>query len=458
MSDISMMGAFSGVDMSMINSIMNAEAAKGVRFTDQKQKYTASQNAWKDMNTRLDNLYKRLDDLQNPETFNSKAVNMTGPENVKVTASTSAATGNYQLQVAQLATQARLTGDQVVVTGDIRTELGHSGTLTVNAVDINIEASDSLRSISEKINQSSEATGVRSNIVDNRLVLTHTEYGETPDIIIGGDVTGELGLSGIDTVSGQNSRFSIDGLTIERSSNTVDDAIDGVTFELTNVHTGSETTRVSVTEDLDKAAETLQKFVEQYNSTQSFITSQLSVGDPSASGNKTGTLAGDGTLMRLQSSLRSMVSSRESHGTLIKGLQELGVSVDRSGVASFDRDKLETQIRTNPNEVKDFFSSSTTIPGEAGEADVTERKGFSRDMRSFVNQYISSSSGVIKTRQDTYDRMIRDVNKRIERFDERLAMRKDRYIRQFSALDAAMMQAESQMTMMFNQLMGTQGG
>lgn len=457
MSDISMMGAFSGVDMAMINSMIEAEAAKGKRFTAQKQEYTTSQNAWKDMNTRLDNLYNRLDDLQKPDAFNSKAVSMTGPENVKVTTTASAATGDYQLQVDRLATQTRLTGDQVGVTGDIRTELGHTGTLTVNGVDIAVEATDSLLAINEKINGSSDDTGVRSNIVDNRLVLTHTEYGAN-DITVAGDVVGDLGLAGITADTGQTSQFSIDGLVIERSSNTVDDVIDGVTFDLTNVHAEGETTRVSVTEDLDKAAETLEKFVEQYNSTQGFITTQLSVGDPSVSGNKTGTLSGDGTLMRLQSSLRSMVTSRETHGTSLNGLQALGVTVDRSGVASFDREVLETQVKEKPNEVKDFFSSSTTIPGEAGAEDSVERNGFSTDMRSLVNQYISSSNGVIKTRQDTYDRMIRDVNDRIDRFDERLEMRKERYIRQFSALDTAMMQAESQMNTMLGQLGGNQGG
>lgn len=447
---MNVMGLYSGIDMSMVDQIMEAEAAKGKRFTTQKQEYTTSQNAWKDTNTRLDNLYKRLDDLQNAETFNAKSVDMTGSENVEVTASTSAATGNYRLQVSQLATQTRLTGNQVNKGEDIGTALGQSGTLRLNAVDIEITETDSLRSISEKINQSSDKTGVSSNIIDNRLVLTHTEYGET-DITVEGGIASALGLEGVDAVKGQGSQFYIDGLMIERSSNVVDDVIEGLSIQLTNTHEGNDSTVVTITEDMDKAAETLQAFVDQYNSTQSFITSQLSVGDPSVSGNKTGTLAGDGTLMRLQSSLRSMVTSRDDQGTSIKGLQDLGVSIDRNGTASFDRTKMETQIKTNPNEIKDFFSSSSRVTDAEGETS-TVTKGFSRDMRSLVNQYISSSDGIIKTRQDSYDRMIRDVNQRIERFDERLAMRKDRYIRQFSALDTAMMQAESQMNFMFSQL------
>lgn len=465
---MNVMGLYSGIDMSMVDKIMEAEAAKGVRFTQQKEQYTKSQNAWRDMNTRLDSLYKRLEDLQKPDTFNSKAVNMTGPENIKVEAATTAALGNYRVQVQQLATQTRLTGSRVDTGGDIRSALSKSGTLELNLDDdrtfsIDITEEDSLRSISEKINSSTDDTGIRASIVDNRLILSHIEYGEK-SLSVGGSLADDLGFNGVTADTGRTARFTIDGLEIERSSNIIDDVIDGTTFTLTNVHSGTESTLVSVTENLDKAAEAMQKFVEQYNSTQNFIKSQLSVGDPSASGNQTGTLVGDGTLMRLQSTLRSKLTSQESHGTSIKGLQDLGITVDRSGTASFDRSILDTKIRDNPNEVAQFFSSSERISeettdeeGNAISSTRTERKGFSQDMRTFVNQYISSSNGIIKSRRDTYDRMIRDVNQRIERFEERLEMRKDRYIRQFSALDTAMMQAESQMDFMFSQLGMNQG-
>lgn len=469
---MNVMGLYSGIDMSMVEQIMEAERAKGVRFTQQKEKYTKSQNAWKDMNTRLDSLYKRLDDLQKSDTFNSKSVKMTGPSNVGVTATSSAATGDYRVQVKQLATQTRLVGGKVNLPedGDIRTALGLTkGEITLKIGEdktetIEIDETDSLRSISDKINSKTNESGIRSSIVDNRLVLTSTEYGDKSLIVEGSlaqelrlsDYTDEYGLKEITAEKGQEAKFTIDGLEITRSSNAVSDVIEGLTFNLTTVHTGTESTVVSVTEDLNKAADALQKFVEQYNSTQNFITSQLSVGDPSAENNETGTLVGDGTLMRLQSSLRSMMTSSESHGTSIKGLQDLGVTIDRNGTASFDRSKLDKQVKENPDEVKDFFSSSKSVTDDEGQTS-TETKGFSRDMRTFVNQYISSSNGIIKSRRDTYDRMIRDVNDRITRFEERLDMRRDRYIKQFTALDTAMMRAESQMDFMFSQLNMNQG-
>lgn len=458
------MGLYSGIDMSMIDQIMEAERAKGVKYTQQKEKYTKSQNAWKDMNTRLDSLYKRLNDLQKPETFSSKSVKMTGPENLSVSAGTDAATGDYRVEVEQLATQARFSGARVEA-DSIYTDLDMAGTFTINTgadndFAINVEKGDSLRDISDKVNAKSGDSGVRSSIVDNRLIFTHVEYGNNSLTVSSeGDLSIGLGLSEGEFTEGKIAKFTIDGLLVERTSNVVDDVIEGLTFTLTNEHTNNESTILSVTEDLDKAADALQKFVEQYNSTQNYIKSQLSVGDPSAENNQTGTLSGDGTLMRLQSSLRSMMTSSESHGTSIKGLQDLGVTIDRNGTASFDRSKLDKQIKENPDEVSNFFSSTeriteTTEDDEGNSVTNTrsERKGFSHDMRTFVNQYISSSNGIIKSRQDSYDRMIRDVNQRIERFEERLDMRRDRYIKQFSALDTAMMQAEAQMDFMFSQL------
>lgn len=452
------MGIYSGIDMSMVDKIMEAEAAKGTKFTRQKEQYTKSQNAWKDMNTRLDSLYKRLEDLQKPETFNSKSVTLTGSDNVGVTAGSNAATGNYRVQVQQLATQTRFTGSRVSI-DSIHTDLNMEGSFSFNLgvgeenlFTFGVEIGDSLKAISEKVNNQSENTGIRSSIVDNRLIFTHIEYGVEKKLEVSSQGIDNLGLNNGTLSEGKNALLRIDGLDVERTSNTITDVIEGLSFNLTNVHSTGESTVVGVTENLDKAADALQKFVEQYNSTMNFVKSQLSVGDPSAENNTTGTLSGDGTLMRLQSSLRSMVTSQESHGTSINGLQSLGVTVDRNGTASFDRTVLEKQVKENPNDVKDFFSSTRQVANEDGEGTTTERKGFSTNMRSFVNQYISSSSGIIKTRRETYDRMIRDVNDRITKFEERLEMRKNRYIKQFSALDTAMMKAESQMDFMYSQL------
>ncbi|MDZ7835750.1 MAG: flagellar filament capping protein FliD [Alkalibacterium sp.] len=66
----------------------------------------------------------------------------------------------------------------------------------------------------------------------------------------------------------------------------------------------------------------------KYNSTQKHITSQLDVGDPSAEDNKTGALAGDGTVMRLQSNLRRMMTKVNPGESPVKSLQDLGIKIE----------------------------------------------------------------------------------------------------------------------------------
>ncbi|SFC39936.1 flagellar hook-associated protein 2 [Alkalibacterium subtropicum] len=458
---MNIMGMYSGMDMSMVEQLIQAESSRKVKFTQKKEQYTQSQNAWKDLNTRLDSLYKRLDDVRKTESFNSKTVELTGEENLAVTADEGAATGEYRVQVQQLATQTRLTGDRVT-TDSIHSELSFSGDLTLTtgtgSFNVTVEAADSLKSISDKINGQTEETGVQASIVDNRLILSHNEYGLQDLTVSGtGTLTADLGLDAATAVPGKSALFTVDGLAIERTTNTIDDVIEGLSFELTNIHEGSEETKVSVTADMDKAAETLEKFVEQYNSTQSYIKTQLDVGDPSAENNKTGKLSGDGTLMRLQSNLRKMMTKQSTTTSSVSSLADLGVEISRDGTASFDREKLEEQIKSDPNAVSDFFSRTETVP-ETTDANgdivpaTTKKVGFSEDMRSFVDEYISSSSGIIKTRNDTYDRMIRDVDDRISQFEDRLEAKKARYIKEFTALDTAMMQAESQLEQMYSQL------
>lgn len=472
------MGSYSGIDMSMVEQMMEAERARGNRFTQQKETYQREQNAWKDLNTRLDNLYNRLDGLSNIDTFQGKTVSSTGEGNVSVSASNDAATGNYFVQVDQLATQSRLFGDRVNVES-IHDELEWEETQILEiyaggeTFSIEIDPSDSLRDVQDKINAITTGTratgdkeavpgsGVRANIVDNRLVLNATEYGEQ-EFSVGGAAASSLGIADAEVELGQNALFRVDGMQIERASNQIDDVIEGLTFTLQNEHVDNQGDTITIAEDHDALAEELEKLVEQYNSVQRFIDTQTDVGDPSAEDNETGALVGDSAIIRLQRELRNLFSFvQDTPSESIRNLGDLGIEIDQSGVASFNRSKFDEVINENPDDVRKFFTETTrvreTTVNDEGE-EVTsvrdEHSGFAHTARSLINSYISSSSGLIKTRTETYDRMIKDVNRRIETFNERLDRRQERMISQFAALDTAMMQAEAQMDQLFSQLAG----
>lgn len=470
MSSINFMGSYSGIDMSVIDQMIEAERAKGVKFTNQKQKIEREKNAWKDINTRLDSLFNKLDTLTKKETFESRTVssNVKESTSLSVTAGENAAVGQYRVQVQQLATSTRLTGGKID-TGSIYDELKLSGEFSfivdgeAEPFTIQIDSEDSLRDITNKINELTVDSGIQASIVDNRLVLTDTNMGESSiEVQIDNDgITTGLGFDeNSKSDSGQSAIFTIDGLTIERNTNTIDDVIEGLTFKLSNVHQGADNEIITIASDTEKTTKAVKDFVEQYNSIMNQISSQMDVGDPSLEDNTTGALTGDGTLMRLQSGLRSLMTwnlEGDFSGDF-KNIEDLGITLDRDGVASFDEATFNEALQNDPANVARFFYTQervTETVGEGEEATTTsrfEKNGMSELLKNFVDTYISSSTGIISTKNETYDKMLKDINAQIDTFNERVDRKRDRYIQQFTALDIAMMQAQSQLDYLYSQI------
>ena len=483
MTSINMMGAYSGIDMSVIDQLVAAEKAKGAKFTNQKAKIEKEQSTWKDVNSRLDNLHKKIDALTKTETFQTRTVssNIKDSSFLEVTAGEKAAVGQYRVQVTKLAEATRLTGEPITGIKSIYDDLGLTGNFSFNVavagkdtinVSIEILAEDSLRDITDKINEKTKESGVRASIVDNRLVLTDTNMGNSV-ITVSTDLqksknatVNGLGLDGegveVESIAGNAAEFTVDGIEITRNTNTIDDVVEGLTFKLTNTHNGDTFETINVASDDTKTTEAVKEFVEQYNSIMDFLDKQLDVGDPSAEDNKTGALTGDGTVMRLQSGLRSLMTKNlegEFSGKF-KNIKDIGITIDRYGKATFDETVFNNALQEDPTNVARFFYSPDTTPevvNENGEVTTESQaqEGMSELLKNFVDTYISTSSaapGIITGKNKSFDRMLKDINEQIETFNARVDRKRDRYIKQFTALDTAMMQAQSQMDYLYSQL------
>jgi len=474
MTSINLMGAYSGIDMSVIDQLVEAEKAKGTKFTTRKQSIERERSAWKDVNSRLDNLHKKLEALTKTETFETRKVtsNVEDSRALSVTASDDAAIGTYQVKVDKIATSSRLTGSKVA-TDSIYDNLALEGTSfeIANGDDVTVEIAleaekeYSLKDIENLINEKTEDSGIQASIIDSRLVLTDTVYGERKIEVNDSTLASELGLSG--TVenaavlsNGQLAKFTVNGVEIMADSNQVDDVVEGLTFNLNNEHQSGMSETITVSQDAEKTTEAVKEFVEQYNSTMNFISDQMDVGDPSAEGNSAGALAGDGTLMRLQSSLRSILTGAVTKGETgdIRSIEDLGIEIDRYGVATFDEAVFKDALQEDPANVARFFYRDAAVQdsaadgAEAANTPKTRKDGVSELLKNFIDTYISSSNGVITNKNATYDRMIKDLDQQIEVFNERVDRKRDRYIQQFTALDIAMMQAQSQLDYMYSQL------
>ena len=156
-------------------------------------------------------------------------------------------------------------------------------------------------------------------------------------------------------VAGVNSAFTVDGISMSRTSNSIDDLFDGFTLDLKK--TTSSAVRISSSVDLDGVSDLLTGYVDTYNQVMLNLTA-MGANDPVDPEND-GVLIGDSTLREIKSELREMSS------TAIKGyeggpyyLSYLGVSTNRDGTLAFNKGQMETQFKSKPETVRAFFTNN----------------------------------------------------------------------------------------------------
>ena len=156
-------------------------------------------------------------------------------------------------------------------------------------------------------------------------------------------------------VAGTNSAFTVDGISMTRSSNSVEDLFDGFTLDLKK--TSGTAIRVSSEVDLSSVQTLVEGYVGTYNEVMESLKA-MGANDQVDPEND-GALIGDSTLREIMRELREMSS------TAIGGydggpyyLSYLGVATERDGSLSFDRTKLETQFKSKPETVRAFFTNN----------------------------------------------------------------------------------------------------
>lgn len=447
------LGSYSGVTSDDIEKLLSADTTKKVLAQNKITTINDQKTAWNDVRTRLNSLLSKVEELQKAETFATKKVSNSDDSIASITTTADAAENEFNLKVTQLATTTKVIGNKISNSNKTALEITGSFSLTNSqdkAFTFTVESTDTLKSLTDKINAETKNSSISASIMDNRLVLTSSITGEHA-ITVGGDSADALGISSRKKASytlGTQAEFELDGLALKSDSNSVSEVIEGVTFTLKKA--SADTVSIKVTTDTDKTVQTVKDLVSQYNSTMSFISDNLSVGDPSKESNTTGKLQGDSTLRSLQERLSSLFTSSAVTGTSLKA-NDVGISlIDRDGTLGLDEDKLKKALSEDGNAVKNFFyqtdGAKSTI---ASTSNVSETNGYTAVLKKLVDGYLvdtTANKGIIATKAATFDLAIKDLNKQITRFDEILTMKRDRYVDMFTRLDQAMMEAESQLS------------
>ncbi|WP_412069082.1 flagellar filament capping protein FliD [Rubrivirga sp. IMCC43871] len=237
----------------------------------------------------------------------------------------------------------------------------------------------------------------------------------------GGGAVYAVGTSAED--SGLSATLEIDGLQITRGSNTIDDALAGITFSLTAVSEGPVS--LDVGSDAKGIRSEVDAFVSAYNKLIGFVRSKSAI-DPEAG--TRGVFASDSAVRGLQSGLRGDVARQVPGDGDVRSLADLGITAERDGTLKVDAAKLTAAIEASPDAVGALFSGDDGIAARLAAR----------------TEGLTGASGTIAQRKETADGRIKRLDDQIKRFDARLTRREDSLRAQFALLQEISTRAQGQ--------------
>ena len=373
---------------SIVTQLMQAEQRPFTVLATKEAKYQAQLTAYGSLKGALSSFQSTVAALAAPAKFSAVTASLADTTVASASASATAAAGSYSLTVDTLAQAHKLKSAAFAATS---TTLG-SGTLTISfgtysADTFTLNPDKASKTIAISAGQSSLAgvrdainaanAGVTAGIVNdgtgNRLVITSKDSGVANNLritVVDDDLanTDNAGLSQLmydartisgtkrltETVAAQNAALTIDGIAISKASNTITDAIQGVTLNLLKANTPSTTT-LTVARDTAGIQTAVQSFVKAYNDLNKTITG-LSQYD--AANKKGSTLTGDATLASVQSQLRGMFNTALSTaGGNLTRLSDIGITFQKNGTLVLDSSKLSTALSDTTKDVSTLFAA-----------------------------------------------------------------------------------------------------
>lgn len=436
----------------LYDKLQAAEETKLTAIATQKTKYDAQITGYGKLQSALTTLQTAAAKLAKTDTWNSTSVSSTNTA-FAATTSTNANVGEFTINVNKIAKGQVLTTAPGTI--DSNTKLlgettGSNRTITITQAGADskpmtvtlADGDTSLNGIAKAINAANgnvSASIVKADNGDYRLMLSSKTTGTDSDMTV--TVTGDDTLNAVigsaalkEQVQSQNAVVNVNGIDIIRQSNTVTDALPGVTLTLKAPSTADET--LSVTRSTDDNKKAVTEWVTAYNALQSTITS-LTKYEPPATGataqnSSNGVLMGDSTIRGVQSDLRALLTNVQTGSYAI--MAQLGITQDplkgadgTFGNLKIDDKKLTQALTENPVGVQAYF---------VGDGKTT---GFATQMNNTLTEMLSTSvgkEGVIQNAKDGINASLKTIAKRYDAMELSIEATMARYKKQFSDLDS----------------------
>ncbi len=385
--------------------------------------------------------------------FQAKAVTVSDSSVVTASATSSASVGSYTVHVNRLASADFLVSDQKVAANASGYSAGtKSFDLTVNGSTTTISVTfdgtetfeQAIQKIADAINASSDvgvtAAAVKDTSSTVRLTLTAKDTGQSNAITFTDPdgVLANLGITtslfadpanrttftssaagyGIADTANLNAEFKLNGITIVRESNTVDDVLSGVTLTLKKAQDPSDPdVTMTVSVNAEGVKNNVQPLLDAYNNVLKKLESNDSI------------LQSDFALRVLKTDLRTLASSEIGTGTY-KYLRDVGITINDDGTLTIsDMDTFREAVSTDASAVAQLFED------------------FAQAVDAKISSFVGDS-GLLTARKESISSQIENINKRIDTLEERLNDELKNVADQYTSMLNLYIQAQQQLQLL----------
>ena len=448
-------GLGSGLDVNgLVTKLMAVEQQPLTALATKEASFQAKLSAFGSLKGALSSLQTAALTLTGTSTFTGMSASVSDTSVLTASADTNAAGGTYDIAVSKLAKSHTVRSNV-----DFGTATFDSGTLRITIgsgtpIDVDLTSVTSLSGVRDAINL--KRTGVSASIINDgtadRLVLTSSTTGTSGAITIAAPTTNGDGARRLtDLVSAnlvevqpaQNAELTVNGLAISRSSNTISDVIAGVTLNLGKADaTTPPSAKLTVARNTASAKSAIDAFVSAYNAAAKALrdSSAYNTATKQAS-----ILTGDSAVRNILSLLSSNIQAHlNGIGGGIATLSDIGIAVQKDGSLAVNSTTLVAAIGDTKKDVASLFTSTAT-----------GNKGIAVRFNEALTDVIGAS-GPIASRTEGIGASIKDIGKRREALNLRLAAIEKRYRAQFTTLDTLISSMQQTSTYLTQQLASLQ--
>ncbi len=477
----------------LVDQYMAIESRPRDKLLQQQDELTQRKTVFSDLDSKLSALKTKLEYLNDVVVlpFYAKKGQSSDEAKIGVRVENSASKGNHSITVQQLAKADTRVSNQFSDSGTdfnsfttdqtFTIEVAHPTdtdannrvqiSVTVAASDLSGNNKDALTAISKAINDAmaqavTDGTITSDEVVHasvvseqsgvSRLVLKSEQTGytyrmgfgtssllDTLNVNNNAQSTGTTGgyiynVGTSATNSELSSVFQLDGLTMYRDSNNVDDAYDGITFKLLDTFTSPVT--VTVNPDLEAVKKDVQDFIDKYNKVIDFLKKNARMNPDTY---ERGPLSEDSMYSGMIAELRDLVAEPVSttSSSSYRLLYSIGIEADRDGKLSIkDSEKFNQAVEADPAYVAQLFTTDD---------------GVATKLIDYIDRFVKAG-GKIDQSKKQIDSRIQSLQDRVDYMNEILDKKEKQYFEEFTKMQQTMYMLQNQQ-LFFSSFMGFGG-